>query len=131
MRKTLSVGLLVLAAGALFAPASSATIHPIVQSIACAADAARANVAIADPPGQTPTGFSAEILTVSGTTLTVTFSPEPLTFTQSDFRALLATGFVDQIVTNSEGEVTALVVDLTSVPKAASGQGGAHCAAGG
>ena len=129
MRKTLSVALLVLAAGIFSAPTSSATIHPIVQSIACAADAARANVAVADPPGQTPSGFTTEIVSISGTILRVGF-PEPLSFTQSDFRALQATGFIDALETNADGEVTAVLVDLTSIPKAASGQGGAHCAAG-
>jgi hypothetical protein len=129
MRKTLSVGLLVLVAGIFFAPTSSATIHPIVQSIACAADAARANVAVADPPGQTPTGFTTEIMSVSGTILRVGF-PEPLSFSQSDFRALQATGFIDALETNADGQVTAVLVDLTSIPRAASGQGGAHCAAG-
>ena len=59
--------------------------------------------------------------------MTVSF-PTPLTFDKSDFRALIATGFVDEIVTNADGEVTALIVDLTTVPKATSGQGGAHCA---
>ena len=129
MRKTLIVGLLVLVAGICSAPTSSATIHPIVQSIACAADAARANVAVADPPGQTPTGFTTEILSVSGTILRVGF-PEPLSFTQSDFRALQATGFIDALETTTDGQVTAVLVDLTSIPRAASGQGGAHCAAG-
>ena len=129
MRKTLSVCVLVFIVGVMVAPTSSATIHPLVQSIACASDAARANVAVADPPGQTPTGFTTEIMSVTGTILRVGF-PEPLTFTQSDFRALQATGFIDALETNADGDVTAVLVDLTSIPKAGSGQGGAHCAAG-
>ncbi len=106
---------------------ASATIHPIVQSIACAAAQARAQVSIADPPGQTPAELSVEIISVSPPFLTIAF-PEPLAFDRSDFRALIATGFIDEVVTNADGEVTSLVVDLTSLPKAVSGQGGAHCA---
>jgi len=126
MRRILCVGLFVLVATVLPAPPSSATIHPLVQSLACAAAAARDHVAVADPPGQTPTGFTFEIVSVNGTILTVAF-PEPLTFTQSDFRALIATGFIDEVVTNSDGDVIALLVDLTSIPNAGSGKGGAHC----
>ena len=110
------------------APASG-TIHPIVQSIACAAAQARENVSIADPVGQTPAGLSGEIISVSPPFLTIAF-PDPLVFDQSDFRALIATGFIDEVVTNADGEVTSLIVDLRSVPKAASGQGGANCANG-
>lgn len=108
-------------------PPANATIHPIVQSINCAAAAAREHVDVADPAGQTPAGFSGDVISVDGSVLTVSF-PTPLTFDKSDFRALIATGFVDEIVTNADGEVTALIVDLTTVPKATSGQGGAHCA---
>ncbi len=107
---------------------AQATIHPIVQSINCAAAAAFAHVDIADPPGQTPEGLSGETISISGNLLTVSF--EPVAFDQSDFRALIATGFIDEVVTNSAGLVTALVVDLTSVPKAVSGMGFAHCANG-
>lgn len=106
---------------------AEATIHPLVQSIACAAAAARENVSVADPAGQTPAGFAGENLTIVGTVLTISF-PSPLTFDQSDFRAMIATGFIDQVITNSDGDVTALVVDLTSVPKATSGTGWEHCA---
>lgn len=108
---------------------AGATIHPIVQSIACAAAQARENVSIADPPGQTPAGFEGvtEEFSFAPPFLTISFS-SPLTFDQSDFRALIATGFVDQVVTNSDGDVTALVVDVTSFPKALSGKGGQHCA---
>lgn len=55
--------------------------------------------------------------------------PTPLVFDNSDFRALIATGFIDDVLTNADGEVTALIVDLQNVPKAVSGQGGLHCAA--
>lgn len=112
----------------LTAPAQ-ATIHPIIQSVNCAAAAARANTSIGDPAGQTPKDFVGDTITVSPPFLTVTF-PEPLAFDQSDFRALIATGFVDEIVRDADGNVTALIVDLRNVPKAASGQGGAHCANG-
>ena len=108
---------------------AQATIHPIVQSINCAAAAAFANAPIADPPGQTPDGLTEEIITVAFPFLTVSF-PEPLEFTQSDFRALQATGFIDEVVRDADGRVTALVVDLRNVPNAASGQGFAHCANG-
>jgi hypothetical protein len=114
----------------LVASPATATIHPIVQSIACAAAAAREHVAVADPAGQTPDGFVGDSVSVSGTILTISF-PSPLTFDNSDFRALIATGFVDQIVTNADGQVTSLLVDLTSVPNALNGQGGAHCASAG
>jgi hypothetical protein len=126
MRRTLVAGAVVTLM-VVFASPATATIHPIVQSIACAAAAARENISVADPPGQTPEGFVGDSTSVSGTTLTVSF-PSPLTFDNSDFRALIATGFVDQIVTNADGEVTSLLVDLTSLPKALSGSGGAHCA---
>lgn len=126
MRRSLVAGAVVTALVLLAAPAN-ATIHPIVQSIACAAAAARENISVADPPGQTPTGFVGDSVSVSGTTLTISF-PSPLTFDNSDFRALIATGFVDEIVTNTDGEVTSLLVDLTSVPKALSGNGWQHCA---
>lgn len=112
------------------ASAATATIHPLVQSIACAAAQARENVSVADPAGQTPEGFSGENMSLDFPLLTISF-PTPLTFDQSDFRALIATGFVDQVVRNANGEVTALIVDLTSVPKAASGSGGLHCASAG
>ncbi|MBA2445839.1 MAG: hypothetical protein H0V49_10980 [Nocardioidaceae bacterium] len=128
MRRILSAGVLIAVATVLPASPSSATIHPLVQSLYCAADAAWDNVAVADPPGQTPTGFTYEIISVTGTTLTVAF-PEPLTFRQSDFRALIATGFIDEIVRNADGDVTAVLVDLTSIPNAGSGQGGTHCRA--
>lgn len=110
-----------------FTAPAEATIHPIIQSVNCAAAAAWANADIGDPAGQTPEDFVGD--TISGTfpLLTVTF-PEPLAFDQSDFRALIATGFVDEIVRDAAGNVTALIVDLRNVPKAASGQGGAHCA---
>lgn len=109
------------------APAS-ATIHPIVQSIACAAPQAFAHTGdVANPPGQTPEGFTTDAVTLAFPFAFVDF-PEPLTFTQSDFRALIATGFVDEVVTNADGEVTRLIVDLRNVPSAAKGQGGAHCA---
>ena len=126
MRRSLVTGAVVTALVLLAAPAN-ATIHPIVQSIACEAAAARENISVADPPGQSPTGFVGDSVSVSGTTLTVSF-PSPLTFDNSDFRALIATGFVDEIVTNADGEVTSLLVDLTSVPRALSGSGGLHCA---
>ncbi|WP_056923467.1 hypothetical protein [Phycicoccus sp. Soil802] len=105
---------------------AQATIHPIVQSINCAAAAAFAHAPIADPPGQTPEDFAEEIITVSFPFLTITFG-EPLAFSQSDFRALQATGFIDEVVRDADGMVTALIVDLRNVPMAASGQGGAHC----
>lgn len=112
-----------------FASPAQATIHPIVQSINCAAASAFANAPVANPPGQTPEDLTAEIVTVNPPFLTVSF-PTPLEFDKSDFRALIATGFVDEIVVNAAGLVTALVVDLRDVPNAASGQGGAHCANG-
>lgn len=113
-----------------FAPGpANATIHPIVQSINCAAAAAFANAPVANPPGQTPDGLTAEIITVAFPFLTVSF-PEPLEFTQSDFRALQATGFIDEVVRDADGNVTALVVDLRNVPQAVSGEGGANCANG-
>ena len=108
---------------------AQATIHPIVQSINCAAAAAFANAPIADPPGQTPDGLTEEIITVAFPFLTVSF-PEPLEFTQSDFRALQATGFIDEVVRDADGNVTSLVVDLRDVPMAVSGQGFEHCATG-
>ena len=108
---------------------AQATIHPIVQSISCAAASAFANAPIADPPGQTPEGLTAEIMSVNPPFVTISF-PTPLEFDQSDFRALIATGFIDQVITNSDGLVTALVVDLRNVPPAVSGQGGANCANG-
>ena len=118
----MSVVLMVLAAS----PAS-ATIHPIVQSIACAAAEAREHVAIADPPGQTPDGLVGENMSLDFPLLTISF-PTPLTFDKSDFRALMATGFIDAVIRDANGDVTALVVDLTSLPKAISGSGGQHCA---
>jgi hypothetical protein len=111
---------------AVAAPAQ-ATIHPIIQSVNCAAAAAWANTSIGDPAGQTPEGFVGDTVTVTPPFATVTF-PEPLAFDQSDFRALIATGFVDQIVRDADGNVTALIVDLRDVPQAVNGQGGAHCA---
>lgn len=111
---------------ALMPSPAQATIHPIVQSINCAAAAAFEHAPIADPPGQTPDALTEEIITVAFPFLTVSF-PEPLEFTQSDFRALQATGFIDEVVRDSDGRVTALVVDLRNVPMAVSGQGGAHC----
>lgn len=105
---------------------AQATIHPIVQSINCAAAAAFAHAPVANPPGQTPDALTEEIITVNFPFLTVSF-PEPLEFTQSDFRALQATGFIDEVVRDADGRVTTLVVDLRSVPMAVSGQGGAHC----
>jgi hypothetical protein len=121
---TASVAMLALSAGV-----AQATIHPIVQSVNCAAAAAWAHAPIADPPGQTPEGFSGDTVTPGFPFVTVSF-PTPLEFTQSDFRALIATGFVDEVVVNADGEVTALLVDVRNIPKAASGQGGAHCANG-
>jgi hypothetical protein len=114
--------------GTLSAPAE-ATIHPIIQAVSCAAAAAKANTSIGDPAGQTPEDFVGDAISVDPPFLTVTF-PEPLAFDKSDFRALIATGFVDEIVRDADGNVTALVVDLRDVPKATSGQGGAHCANG-
>lgn len=110
-----------------FAAPAEATIHPIIQSVTCAAAAARANADIGDPPGQTPEGFAGENISVDFPFLTITFS-EPLSFDESDFRALIATGFVDEIVRDASGDVTALIVDLRDVPNAVSGEGGAHCA---
>lgn len=112
--------------GTLTAPAQ-ATIHPIIQSVNCAAAAAWAKAPIGDPPGQTPEGFAGEDISVAFPFVTITF-PEPLEFDRSDFRALIATGFVDQIVRDADGNVTALVVDLRDVPNAVRGQGGANCA---
>ena len=106
---------------------AEATIHPIIQSVTCAAQAARANTSIGDPAGQTPDGFVGEIVTVTPPFITIAF-PEPLAFDQSDFRALVATGFIDEIVRDADGNVTALIVDLRDLPHAGSGQGGAHCA---
>ena len=103
-----------------------ATIHPIIQSVNCAAAQAWAHADVGDPGGQTPEGFAGENISMAFPFLTITF-PQPLTFDQSDFRALIATGFIDQVVRNASGQVTALVVDLRDVPMAASGQGGAHC----
>ena len=106
---------------------SSATIHPIIQSVNCASATAWANAHdFGDPGGQTPAGLTAEIMSFEGSLLIISF-PEPLTFTQSDFRALQATGFIDEVRRSADGRVTALVVDLTSIPNAANGQGGAHC----
>ncbi len=127
MRRILSVGLLVVVATVLPASPSSATIHPLVQSIYCAADAARAHTAVGDPVGQTPSELTVEEFSISGNLLTVSFGG-PITFDQSDFRAMIATGFVDEVVTDSEGDVVALIVDLTSIPQAVSGRGGLHCA---
>lgn len=112
---------------ATFTGPAQATIHPLIQSVNCAAAAALANAPIADPPGQTPEGFVGDSISMAFPFLTITF-PEPLEFTQSDFRAVIATGFVDEIVLDADGNVTALVVDLRNVPMAVSGQGGAHCA---
>ncbi|MEO6200797.1 MAG: hypothetical protein ABIX44_06500 [Cryobacterium sp.] len=109
---------------------AQATIHPIVQSVLCASAQAWAHADVGDPPGQTPAGFVGESISISGTWLTVTFVPEPLTFTKSDFRALQATKFIDHLVTTADGKVVAVVVDLTAIPKAASGMGGMHCANG-
>lgn len=114
---------------ATFTAPAEATIHPIIQSVNCAAAAAWANAPVGDPPGQTPEGLAGENISVAFPLLTITFSA-PLAFDRSDFRALIATGFVDQIVRNADGNVTALIVDLRDVPKAVSGQGGAHCANG-
>lgn len=114
--------------GSWTAPAH-ATIHPIIQSVNCAAAQAWANTDVGDPAGQTPEGFAGDTIAIAFPYLTVTF-PEPLTFDQSDFRALIATGFVDEVVTNADGDVTALVVDLRNVPMAGSGQGGANCSNG-
>lgn len=105
---------------------ANATIHPIIQSVNCAAAAAWAHTDVGDPAGQTPEGFAGENISVAFPFLTISFA-QPLAFDQSDFRALIATGFIDDVVRNASGQVTALVVDLRSVPKAASGQGGAHC----
>lgn len=105
---------------------AQATIHPIIQSVNCAAAQAWAHADVGDPGGQTPEGFAGENISMAFPFLTITF-PQPLTFDQSDFRALIATGFIDQVVRNASGQVTALVVDLRDVPKAASGQGFAHC----
>jgi hypothetical protein len=107
---------------------AQATIHPIVQSVNCAAAVARANADVGDPVGQTPEGFTTEIISQDGNLLRIGF-PTPLVFDTSDFRALQATGFIDDVLTNAEGEVTALIVDLQSLPKAISGEGGTHCAA--
>ena len=129
-RSILRVALPAVATAAVLTTLSSpahATIHPIVQSINCAAAAARAHAPIADPPGQTPAAFAGEIFSVSGTILTISF-PQPIALDQSDFRALQATGFIDQVVRNADGLATAVLVDLTSVAMAVSGQGGAHCA---
>jgi hypothetical protein len=130
--RRLTGGLLGAALGAALlvgtAAPSSATIHPIIQSVNCASATAWANAAdFGNPGGQTPTGLTEEIMSVEGNLLIISF-PEPLTFTQSDFRALQATGFIDEVRRNADGQVTALVVDLTSIPNAANGQGGAHCA---
>ena len=121
------------AAGAMMAALvpspAHATIHPIIQSVNCAAATAWANAPVADPPGQTPEGLTAENVSVAFPFLTISF-PDPLEFSQSDFRALIATGFIDEVVTDEDGLVTSLVVDLRNVPQALSGQGGAHCANG-
>ena len=107
---------------------SNATIHPIIQSVNCASANGWANAHdFGNPGGQTPDGLTAEIMSVEGHFVIISF-PEPLSFTQSDFRALQATGFIDEVRRNAAGQVTALVVDLTSIPNAANGQGGAHCA---
>ena len=111
---------------ALMPSPAQATIHPIVQSINCAAAAAFAHAPVANPPGQTPDELTEEVITVNFPFLTISF-PEPLEFSQSDFRALQATGFIDQVIRDTDGRVTTLVVDLRSVPMAVSGQGGAHC----
>jgi len=112
-----------------FAAPAQATIHPIIQSVNCAAAAAWANAPVGDPGGQTPEGFAGEIITEDFPFLTIAF-PEPLDFDQSDFRALMATGFVDEVVLDADGNVTALIVDLRDVPNALRGEGGAHCANG-
>lgn len=112
-----------------FTGTAQATIHPILQSVHCAAASAWENAPVGDPPGQTPEGFTGDTMTPGFPFVTVSF-PTPLEFTQSDFRALIATGFVDQIVRNADGDVTALLVDVRNIPKAASGQGGEHCANG-
>jgi hypothetical protein len=108
---------------------AEATIHPIIQSINCAAAAAWEHAPVGDPPGQTPEGFTTDTQSVEDGFVIVSF-PEPLELDQSDFRALQATGFIDEVITNADGLVTAVVVDLASVPKAVSGEGGAHCATG-
>lgn len=129
--RRLTGGLLGAALGAALlvgtAAPASATIHPIIQAVNCAAATAFANADIGDPGGQTPAGLTDEIMSVEGNLLIISF-PEPLTLDQSDYRALQATGFIDQVRRNADGQVTALVVDLTSIPNAANGQGGAHCA---
>jgi len=132
MRPVIRVAVPVAASLAMLASSTGtarATIHPIVQSVNCAAATAWANVPVGDPPGQTPEGFTGDTISVAFPYLTVSF-PAPLEFSQSDFRALIATGFIDEIVRDSDGLVTALIVDLRNIPKAASGQGGAHCANG-
>ena len=51
------VGLMAVAATFAYTPSVSATIHPIVESVDCANDAANAHHPlgdVADPPGQTP-----------------------------------------------------------------------------
>ena len=56
-RKSLAVSVIVFAGTFGFAPAASATIHPIVESFDCADENAFANHPIgdvADPPGVTP-----------------------------------------------------------------------------
>ena len=128
MLKTVTVA--AIAAAAVLAPAggASATIHPIVQSVNCAAAEAWEHTAVGDPAGQTPAGFSGEDIIFAFPFLIVVF-PTPLTFDQSDFRALIATGVVDEVVLNTSGQVTQLKVDLTSLPKAVSGEGGNHCKA--
>lgn len=57
MRKTLAVGLLVIAGAVGSASGASATIHPIVESVDCANEQAFAHHPLgdpADPIGQTP-----------------------------------------------------------------------------
>lgn len=129
MRRFVAVAALAVTITVLMGTPAGATIHPLVQSVACAAAQAQENVSIGDPGGQTPSGFEGvtEEFSFSFPFLTISFS-SPLSFDQSDFRALIATGFVDTIVTNADGDVTALVVDVTSLPKAGSGKGGGHCA---
>jgi hypothetical protein len=107
-----------------WAAPAAATIHPIVQSVLCA------SAQVGDPRGQTPLGLQQGLVTESfgpapvPGTATVTFS-EPVTFDKSDFRALIATGVVIDVVTDADGNVTALVVAFSS--EALSGEGGDHC----
>jgi hypothetical protein len=57
VRKSLAISVAVFAAALGFAPAASATIHPLVESADCANATADANHPlgdVADPPGATP-----------------------------------------------------------------------------